>query len=145
MKTYIRALLAMVLLVPAVSQAWCNDDWKQRTDILLNTTSAGVQTPQTIAGMTVRVRLLSGTPQSGAIKAGAAVALEANGLIGQSAHPNTTPIVWPANDKLKIAAGGSFSVAMWVKPEAAAGTVFSQGPVKIALANGALSAQVGGT
>jgi len=83
--------------------------------------------------------------QTGAIKASAAVPPEANGLIGQSAHPNTTPIVWPANDKLKVAAGGSFSVGMWVKPEAAAGALFSQGPVKIALANGALSAQVGGT
>jgi len=238
MKTYIRAFLALVLLVPAVSQAWWNDDWKQRTEILLNTTNAGVQTQQPVAGMTVPVRLHSGnfdfvgakpdgsdlrvvagddkTPlkfwierfdslnelgvlwvqvpnvlpgtdknvfyvyggnekatavapdaavfdsatlaafhfaekdgiaadQTGTLRAGAAVPLEANGLIGQSAHPNTTPIVWPANDKLKIAAGGTFSVAMWVKPEAAAGTLYAQGPVKIALANGALSAQVGGT
>jgi len=60
MKTYIRALLAMVLLVPAVSQAWWNDDWKQRTEILLNTTNAGVQTQQPVAGMTVPVRLHSG-------------------------------------------------------------------------------------
>src|SRR5512142_435931 len=60
MKTYIRAFLAMVLLVPAVSQAWWNDDWKQRTEILLNTTNAGVQTQQPVAGMTLPVRLHSG-------------------------------------------------------------------------------------
>ncbi len=229
-------LLALMLL-PAVSQAWWNPDWKQRTQILLNTTAGGVQTQQPLNGVTVPVRLHSGnfdfvgakpdgsdlrvvagddkTPlkfwierfdslnelgvlwvqvptlasgsdknvfyvyaggekatalppdntvfdastlaafhfsekdgiaadQSGAIKATSAVALEPNGLIGQSAHPNTTPIVFPASDKLKVA-GGAFSIALWVKPEASAGTLFSQGPVKIALANGALTAQVGST
>lgn len=230
-------LLALTLL-PAVSQAWWNPDWKQRTQILLNTTAGGVQTQQPLSSVTVPVRLHSGnfdfvgakpdgsdlrvvagddkTPlkfwierfdslnelgvlwvqvptiasgsdknvfyvyagsdkatalppdntvfdsstlaafhfaekdgiaadQTGTVKATGAVALEPNGLIGPSAHPNTTPIVFPASDRLKIAAGGSFSIALWVKPEAAAGTLLSEGPVKIALANGALTARVGGT
>ena len=42
---------------------------------------------------------------------------------------------------MKIDAGGAFSMAMWVKPEAAAGTLFAGAGV--ALASGALTAQVG--
>src|SRR5882724_4089596 len=238
MKTYIRALLALVLLVPAVSQAWWNDDWKQRTEILLNTTNAGVQTQQPVAGMTVPVRLHSGnfdfvgakpdgsdlrvvagddkTPlkfwierydsinelgilwvqlpsvqpgtdknvfyvyggndkapaespdtaiydsattavfhfsakdgiaadQTGTLKSSAAVPLEPNGLIGQSAHPNATAITWPANDKLKVPANGPLSIALWAKPEAAAGVLFHQGPLQITLKSGTLGAQLGQT
>ena len=83
--------------------------------------------------------------QSGAIKAAAAVPIEVNGLIGQSAHPAGTAIVWPANDKLKGAANSSRSFAMWVKPDTAAGTLFAQGPVKLSINSGTLTAQVGNT
>src|SRR5262249_15112650 len=50
--------------------------------------------------------------QTGTIKATAAVPLEVNGLIGPSAHPAGTAIVWPANDKLKVAAGGPLSITL---------------------------------
>lgn len=83
--------------------------------------------------------------QTGKIKASAAVPIEVNGLMGPSAHPNGTAVVWPAADRVKVAAGGALTVSMWIKPETVAGTVFSQGPVKIALDSGALNAQVGST
>ena len=232
-------ILALILLtLPAVAQAWWNKDWKERTEISLNTTAAGVQTQQAVSALAIPVRLHSGnfdfvsakqdgsdlrvvagddkTPlqfwierfdsinelgvlwvqlpsvlpgtdknvlyvyagndkapaqatspaifdsattavfhfaekdgvaadQTGTIKATAAVPLEVNGLIGQSAHPAGTAVVWPANDKLKVAAGGQLSLALWVKPESAAGTLFHQGPLQVALANGALAAQIGQT
>lgn len=81
--------------------------------------------------------------QTGAIKATAAVPIEINGLIGQSAHPNGTAILWAASDKLKTAAGGALTLAFWIKPETVAGTLFAQGPVRLTLSNGALAAQVG--
>jgi biopolymer transport protein ExbB len=234
------ASIAVTLLVlPAIAQAWWNNDWKQRTAITLNTSTAGVQTQAAVTGITVPVRLHSGnfdflsakpdgsdlrvvagddkTPlkfwverfdslnelgvlwvqlpsvapatdknvfyvyggndkapaqapdtalfdtatlaafhfsekdgiaadQSGTVKASAAVPVEINGLIGPSAHPDgTAALTWPATDKLKAPANGPLSVAVWIKPESVAGTIFSQGPVRIALANGALNAQVGTT
>lgn len=233
-------ILAVLLLMtlPAIAQAWWNKDWKQRTEITLNTSAAGVQTQQAASAITVPVRLHSGnfdfvsakqdgsdlrvvaaddkTPlkfwierfdsinelgilwvqvpsvlpgtdkntfyvyagndkapadatsaaifdsataavfhfsekdgvaadQTGAIKATAAVPIEVNGLIGQSAHPAGTAILWPASDKLKVAAGGQVSIGMWIKPEAAAGVLFHQGPLQLALSNGALGAQIGQT
>jgi biopolymer transport protein ExbB len=233
-----RILALLLLTLPAIAQAWWNKDWKQRTQITLNTTAAGVQTQQTVSGITVPVRLHSGnfdfvsakqdgsdlrvvagddkTPlkfwierfdsinelgvlwvqlpsvlpgtdknvfyvyagndkapaqsssaaifdssteavfhfsekdgiaadQTGAIKATAAVPLEVNGLIGQSAHPAGTAIVWPANDKVKVPANGQLSIAVWVKPEAAAGVLYHQGPLQLAITSGALGAQIGQT
>lgn len=237
MKT-VRIIALLLLTLPAVAQAWWNKDWKQRTEITLNTTTAGVPTQQAVTGITVPVRLHSGnfdfvsakqdgsdlrvlagddkTPlkfwierfdsinelgvlwvqlpsvlpgtdknafyvyagndkapaeagsaaifdaataavfhfsekdgiaadQTGTLKATAAVPVDVNGLIGQSAHPAGTALVWPANDKLKTAAGGQLSIALWVKPEAAAGVLFHQGPLQLALTNGALAAQLGQT
>jgi biopolymer transport protein ExbB len=81
--------------------------------------------------------------QSGTIKASGPVPIEMNGLIGPSANLKGTAIAWPANDKVKAPANGSFSVSLWIKPETAAGTLYAQGPLTIALSNGALSAQIG--
>jgi biopolymer transport protein ExbB len=231
-----RILVALLLTLPAIAQAWWNPDWKQRTAVTLNTTSGGVATQQAATGMTVPVRLHSGnfdflsakpdgadlrvvagddkTPlkfwierfdsvnelgilwvqvpsvlpstdknvfyvyagndkapaesadpavfdsatlavfhfaekdglaadQTGAVKVGAPVPLEVNGLIGQSAHLAGTAITWPAADKLRIAANSAGSVQLWVKPEAAVGTLFHQGALQITLKDGALAAQVG--
>jgi biopolymer transport protein ExbB len=80
--------------------------------------------------------------QSGVLKATAAVPVEVNGLIGPSAHPAGTAITWPANDKLKVASGGTLSVVLWVKPETAAGTLLHLGPLQLKLDNGTLSLQV---
>src|ERR1700684_749396 len=55
------------------------------------------------AGQSGRLKAATAADQTGAIKAAAATAVEVNGLIGQSARLAGTPIVWPANDKLKVA------------------------------------------
>jgi biopolymer transport protein ExbB len=83
--------------------------------------------------------------QSGTIKAAGATALEPNGLLGQSARLAGAPIVWPENDKLKIAAGQPFSVLLWIRPDAAQGTLLKQGPLQLILNNGKLEARVGAT
>jgi len=81
--------------------------------------------------------------QSGTVKATAAVPIEPNGLIGPSAHISGTAIAWPATDKIKFAASAAFSITFWIKPDVAGGTLYSQGPLSVALNAGALSAQLG--
>jgi biopolymer transport protein ExbB len=56
----VRLLALLALIAPAVAQAWWNKDWTQRTEITLNTTAAGVATHDTVADLTVPVRLHSG-------------------------------------------------------------------------------------
>jgi biopolymer transport protein ExbB len=231
-----KLLVLLLLMLPGVSQAWWNKDWKQRTQISLNTSAQGVTTQQPVNGLAIPVRLHSGNfdfvgakpdgsdlrvvagddktelqfwverydsvnelgvlwvqvptvlpatdknvfyvyagndkaaaaaaspqlfdaatvaafhfaekdgiaaDQTGSIKAAAAVPLEVNGLIGQSAHPNGTAIVWPASDKLKTPPNAALSASLWIKPDAAAGTLFHQGALSISLTSGALSAEVG--
>ncbi|MGB6354271.1 MAG: DUF2341 domain-containing protein [Steroidobacteraceae bacterium] len=239
MKT-VKVLTVVLLLLPALAQAWWNGDWKQRTAVTLNTSDAGVPVQETLTGIVLPVRLHSGnfdfvgakadgsdlrvvagddkTPlkfwierfdsvnelavlwvqvpsvlpgtdknviyvyagndkaasdtggagtaaavadaatlaafhfsekdglaadQTGAIKATAATAIEANGLIGQSARLAGAPIVWPANDKLKLASGAPFTLSLWVRPDTAAGTLYAQGPLVLALAAGKLTAKIG--
>ena len=48
-----RIFLVLLLALPAIAQAWWNKDWKQRTEITLNTSAAGVQTQQALSGVTV--------------------------------------------------------------------------------------------
>jgi biopolymer transport protein ExbB len=79
----------------------------------------------------------------GTIKAAAATTLEPNGLIGQSARLADTAIVWPASEKLKASADTPYSVSLWVRPDTAAGTLFSQGPLQIALAEGKINVKLG--
>jgi biopolymer transport protein ExbB len=83
--------------------------------------------------------------QTGAIKAGSATALEPNGLIGQSARLAGTPVVFPASDKLQAAADAPYSVVLWVRPDAASGTLYAQGPLETTLAGGKLTARLGAT
>jgi len=83
--------------------------------------------------------------QTGAIKGSGPTALEPNGLLGQSARLSGTAITLPANDKLKTAADQPFSVLLWVRPDAADGTLFDEGPVQLTLSGGKLEAKVGAT
>jgi biopolymer transport protein ExbB len=235
-----RVVTVLLLLLPAVALAWWNDAWKQRTAVILNTSSAGVPVQETLTNVAIPVRLHSGnfdfvgaksdgsdlrvlagddktplkfwierfdgvnelavvwvetasvlpgtdkntvyvyggndkaaadagspgTPESvadsatvaafhfaekdgiaadqtGTIKAAAATAVEVNGLIGQSARLAGTPIVWPANDKLKVASDAPFSMSIWVRPDSAEGTLYQQGGLKLALAGGKLAATFG--
>src|SRR6202522_800257 len=55
-----RVVTALLILLPAVALAWWNDDWKQRTAVILNTSSAGVPVQETMANVAIPVRLHSG-------------------------------------------------------------------------------------
>ena len=81
--------------------------------------------------------------QTGLIKTAGPTAVEMNGLIGQSARLAGTPIILPANDKLKFAADPSLSISMWVRPDSSAGTLYAQGPLQLFLTAGKLTAKVG--
>jgi biopolymer transport protein ExbB len=233
-------IVLLPLLVPTTARAWWQPEWKQRTVVSLNTSSAGVPIRDTISNVVIPVRLHSGnfdfigaktdgsdlrvvagddktplkfwierfdsvnelavlwvvvpsvlpgtdkntvyvyggndkvTPdansagapasvadaatvavfhfdakdgvpvdQSGTIKGSGPTALEPNGLLGQSARLTGTAITWPANDKLKTTAEQPFSVLLWVRPDAADGTLFDEGPVQLTLTAGKLEAKVG--
>lgn len=79
---------------------------------------------------------------SGQIKTAGAVAREANGQIGASLKLDGNA-VQISSDKLKATAGNPYSVSLWVKPEAAAGAIFKQGPLSLSLDGGKLSARLG--
>jgi biopolymer transport protein ExbB len=81
--------------------------------------------------------------QSGTVKLAAATPVEINGLIGQSARLSGAPLVWSANGKIQAPAGGPYSVSLWVRPEAANGRLFRQGPLQLSLAEGKLTATLG--
>jgi biopolymer transport protein ExbB len=235
-----KLLTALLILLPALAQAWWNNDWKQRTAVTLNTTDAGVAVRETLSAVMLPVRLHSGNfdfvgakadgsdlrvvagddktalkfwierfdavnelavlwvqvpsvlpgtdkntiyvyagndkapadtagagtaasivdasttavfhfsekdgiaaNQTGEIKAAAATAVEVNGLIGQSARLNGTPIVLPASDKLKVAPDAPFSLSIWVRPDAATGSLYHQGALDVSLAAGKLTAKLG--
>jgi biopolymer transport protein ExbB len=83
--------------------------------------------------------------QTALIKAAGPIAVEMNGLIGQSARLAGTPISLPANDKLKFGADSPLSISMWVRPDANAGILYAQGPLQLSLTAGKLTAKVGAT
>lgn len=80
---------------------------------------------------------------SGQIKTAGPVTRETNGQIGASLKLDGAP-VQISSDKLKATPGNPYSVSLWVKPEAAAGTLFKQGALSISLDGGKLSARLGG-
>jgi biopolymer transport protein ExbB len=80
---------------------------------------------------------------TGALKSTAAVGVEPNGQIGGSAKLAGTALSWPANDKIKFGNGGPMSVAMWVKPAQAGGTLYAQGPLSIVLDGAKVSVKWG--
>lgn len=79
---------------------------------------------------------------SGQIKSAAPVVRETNGLIGAAAKLDGQPLSW-TSDKLKAGGTGPYSVSLWFKPEAVTGTLFKQGSLALALANGKASASLG--
>lgn len=81
--------------------------------------------------------------QTGLIKAASPVAVEMNGLIGQSARLAGAPITLPANDKLKFAADSPLTISMWVRPDTSTGTLYAQGPLQLSLTAGKLTARLG--
>jgi biopolymer transport protein ExbB len=116
---------------------------KAATDANGAGTAAAIADAATLAAFHFAEKDGIAADQTGTIKATAAVAVEPNGLIGPSARIAGTPIVWPAGPTLKVAAGAPFSLSVWVRPDAAAGTLYAQGPLQLLLAAGKLSAKLG--
>jgi biopolymer transport protein ExbB len=83
----------------------------------------------------------------GGLKSDAPVVRETNGLLAASARVDGTPIVLAAAPKLRLAAGGTFTLALWIKPDAASApaTLAELGPVKLLRRGDELAAQVGAT
>ncbi|MEC5386788.1 DUF2341 domain-containing protein [Uliginosibacterium sp. H3] len=81
---------------------------------------------------------------SGALKTSAAVAVDADGLLGNAATLSGAPISINGGDRLKLAAGAAMTISLWVKPtDVAKGTLYNGGGVQLQLAGGKLVAQVG--
>ena len=81
---------------------------------------------------------------NGAIAATAPVAIEPNGLIGASARfDGSQPMELPASDAMKAASGAPYSLALWARPTAVAGTLFAQGALSVALDAGKVVVKLG--
>lgn len=87
---------------------------------------------------------------SGAIRSEQPVLRELNGLLAGSLRLAGQPVSWPAGEKLRVAAGGALTLALWIKPDnPSQGTLIDWGPLKATLKDGAVqlalgSAQVAG-
>ena len=84
---------------------------------------------------------------AGALKSDAPVLRETNGLLAASARIDGTPIALPADPKLRLASGGTLTLAMWIKPDAASepATLAALGPVKLLRRGEQLAAEIGAT
>ncbi len=60
MRKQLLAIMASALLLPGMANAWWNDQFTQRTKVVLNTTAQGVETKEALSGVVVPVRLHSG-------------------------------------------------------------------------------------
>jgi biopolymer transport protein ExbB len=108
-------------------------------------TSAVIGDAATIAAFHFAEKDGIAADQTGLIKAAAAVPMEINGFIGQSARLAGTPLIFPASDKLKVPADAPFTLSLWLRPDAvAAGTLYAQGPLQVTLAAGRLTVKLGG-
>jgi biopolymer transport protein ExbB len=106
-------------------------------------TAASIGDAATIAAFHFSEKDGIAADQTGLIKAAAATAVEVNGFIGQSARLAGTPIVLPENDKIKFASDTGLTISMWIRPDTAAGTLFAEGPLQLALVAGKLTAKMG--
>lgn len=86
------------------------------------------------------------TDLGGTVKSTAAVAQEPNGLLAASARLTGTPLTWLASERLQSAPGAPVTLSLWVKPDAGTaltGTLLSQGPLSLSVAEGKLSLKLG--
>ena len=75
----------------------------------------------------------SAADHTGTLKARAPVTIEPNGLIGPAARIAGSAIEWPASERVKAAAAAPYALSLWVKPEGAGGSLFSQGALELVL------------
>jgi biopolymer transport protein ExbB len=72
------------------------------------------------------------------------ITLDPNGLLGLALRADGQAAVWPANDRVRTAAGGQLSVALWIKTDAVErGVLLQQGPLTLELQGGAVVARIG--
>lgn len=77
-------------------------------------------------------------------KAGGALTLDNNGLIGSALRATGPAAVWPASEAVRSAANGALSLSLWVKADAVErGTLVQQGPLSLGLQGGRLLLRVG--
>lgn len=108
-----------------------------------NAASAGGFDAATLAAVHFSDKEALGIDHLGMLKTAAPVAVEANGLLAGSAKLTAAPIVWVANDKVKIDAGGAVTLSLWIKPAAvASGTLVKWGPLELSLQAGKLAARI---
>ena len=81
---------------------------------------------------------------NGTLRSVAPAARETNGLLAGSAKLTGQPMVWPASERWKRAAGAPFTASLWVKPDAVTrGTLLQLGGLRLAVDAGKLVAQLG--
>lgn len=59
LSTLSMAIMGLALM-PSAAHAWWSGDWKHRTKVTINTSAGGVETKESLSGVTVPVRLHSG-------------------------------------------------------------------------------------
>lgn len=106
-------------------------------------TNAAVFDGAMAAAVTLSGKDAEAVDTTGQVKSSAAIVREANGLIGAAAKLDGQTPITLNSDKLKAAASGPYSVSLWIKPEAAAGAVFKQGPLALNIEEGRLVASLG--
>ena len=76
--------------------------------------------------------------------ASAPIPVDANGLIGPSARFDGAQVLeFSVNDKLQAVGTGPYSISLWARPTAVAGTLFTQGPLTVALQGGKVAVTLG--
>ena len=108
-----------------------------------NVTDRGGFDSATLAAVHFSEKEAVGADHQGVLKTAAPIAVEANGLLAGSAKLDGKPITWPANDKVKVDAGGAVTVSLWIKPDASkSGTLLKWGPLVLTLQAGKLGARI---
>jgi biopolymer transport protein ExbB len=82
------------------------------------------------------------------LKSTGPVARETNGLLAASARlDGSAAVTFPPDPKLRVAAGGPFTLAMWIKPDAATepATLAALGPIHLLRRGDQLAAEIGTT
>jgi len=99
------------------------------------------------AAVTLRFEQADGIARDaagGGVVASSPVGLDPNGLIGPSARLDGTRVIGlAANDRLKAASGAPYTITLWAKPTAIAGTLYAQGPLTILLERGKVLVRLG--
>ena len=106
-------------------------------------TSAAVFDGSTVAAIHFADAANEAVDHTGTLKAEAAVTAERNGLIGPAARLAGSAIRWTATERVRAAPGAPYTVALWVRPESAAGTLLAQGALSMALEGGRVAVRLG--